>query len=70
MNCRMIQTIKDAESWLEAKGGTWTRVRTAEGWDVIAWVGPFSRRRAVREATIEAALIDAVGQLVRDPVLS
>jgi hypothetical protein len=66
----MIQTIKEAESWLESKGGTWTRVRTAVGWEVIAWVGPFSRRHAARDMTIEAALIEAVGQLVRDPVLS
>jgi hypothetical protein len=66
----MIQTVEDAESWLEARGGTWTRVRTADGWEVIAWVGPFSRRRAARDATIDAALVEAVGQLVRDPVLS
>ena len=66
----MIQTIKDAERWLESKGGTWTRVRTAIGWEVIAWVGPVSRRSAAGEVTIEAALVEAVGQLVRDPVLS
>jgi hypothetical protein len=66
----MIQTVQDAESWLEARGGTWTRVRTAEGWEVIAWVGPFSRRSPARDATIDAALVEAVGQLVRDPVLS
>ncbi|MGO8994576.1 MAG: hypothetical protein ACLQVI_14765 [Polyangiaceae bacterium] len=35
-----------------------------------AWVGPFSRRTQVRDATIDAALVEAVGQLVRDPVLS
>jgi hypothetical protein len=70
MNARMIHTVEDAESWLEANGGTWTRVRTADGWDVIAWVGPFSRRTQVRDATIDAALVEAVGQLVRDPVLS
>jgi hypothetical protein len=66
----MIHTVADAESWLQSKGGTWTKVRTPEGWDVIAWVGPFSRRRAARDATIDAALVDAVAQLDRDPVLS
>jgi hypothetical protein len=66
----MIQTIEDAESWLEAREGAWTRVRTAEGWDVIAWVGPFSARRAVGGATIEAALVAAVDRLVREPLLS
>ena len=67
---RMIQTIEDAKSWLEARGGTWTRVRTAEGWEVIAWVGPFSRRRAVHDRAIDAALVEAVDQLVREPVFS
>ena len=70
MTDRMIHTVQDAESWLEAKGGTWTKVRTADGWEVIAWVGPFSRRRAAHDTTIDAALVDAVGQLDRDPVLS
>ena len=66
----MIQTVEDAESWLEAKGGTWTRVRTADGWEVIAWVGPFSRRQAALDGTIDLALVGAVAELVRDPVLS
>jgi hypothetical protein len=66
----MIHTVEDARSWLEAKGGTWTKVRTAEGWEVIAWVGPFSRRLNARDATIDAALVEAVTQLGQDPVLS
>jgi hypothetical protein len=66
----MIQTIEDAKSWLEARGGTWTRVRTAEGWEVIAWVGPFSRRLAVRDSKIDDALVVAVGQLGSDPTFS
>jgi hypothetical protein len=66
----MIHTIAEAESWLQSKGGTWTKVRTAEGWDVIAWVGPFSQRRPAGDATIEDALVDAVAQLDQDPVLS
>jgi hypothetical protein len=64
----MIHTIQDAKSWLDARGGTWTKVRTAEGWDVIAWVGPFSERRAARAMTIEDALVEAVDRLERDPV--
>ena len=70
MNAPMIQTVEDAESWLEARGGTWTRVRTATGWDVIAWVGPFSRRQASQDAKIGAALVEAVEQLVREPIFS
>jgi hypothetical protein len=66
----MIHTVEDARSWLEAKGGTWTKVRTAEGWEVIAWVGPFSRRLSAHDASIDAALVEAVTQLGRDPVLS
>jgi hypothetical protein len=66
----MIQTIEDAKSWLEARGGTWTRVRTAEGWEVIAWVGPFSRRLTVRDSAIDDALVVAVGQLVSEPTFS
>jgi hypothetical protein len=66
----MIHTVADAESWLQSKGGTWTKVRTPEGWEVIAWVGPFSRRRPAGDETIEDALVDAVAQLDRDPVLS
>ncbi len=66
----MIHTVEDAESWLEAKGGTWTKVRTADGWEVIAWVGPFSQRQNARDATIDAALVEAVTQLGQDPVLS
>ncbi len=66
----MIHTIEDAETWLAAKGGTWTKVWTAGGWEVIAWVGPVSQRRTVEAATIDAALVDAVAQLRRDPVLS
>jgi hypothetical protein len=66
----MIHTVEEARSWLEAKGGTWTKVRTAAGWEVIAWVGPFSRRLNAHDATIDAALVEAVTQLGRDPVLS
>jgi hypothetical protein len=66
----MIHTVAEAESWLEAKGGTWTKVRTAEGWEVIAWVGPFSQRRNAGDASIDLALVEAVAQLNRDPVLS
>jgi hypothetical protein len=70
MNAHMIHTVEDAKGWLESKGGTWTKVRTADGWDVIAWVGPFSRRQAADDGTIDDALVDAVSQLDRDPVLS
>jgi hypothetical protein len=66
----MIHTVAEAERWLESKGGTWTKVRTADGWEVIAWVGPFSQRRTARESTIDVALVEAVGHLVKDPVLS
>jgi hypothetical protein len=66
----MIQTIADAKGWLEARGGTWTKVRTPAGWDVIAWVGPFSQRRPAADESIDDALVDAVAELVRDPVLS
>jgi hypothetical protein len=70
----MIQTLADAKGWLEAKGGTWTMVRRAEGWEVIAWVGPFSRRQtaegAAPEGAIDRALVGAVAELDRDPVLS
>jgi hypothetical protein len=66
----MIHTVAEAESWLQAKGGTWTKVRTAAGWEVIAWVGPFSQRRPAGEETIEDALVEAVDSLERDPVLS
>jgi hypothetical protein len=66
----MIQSVADAESWLEAKGGTWTRIRVADGWEVIAWVGPFSRRRPAQDGTIEAALVDTVNLLVKEPVFS
>ena len=66
----MIHTVADAESWLQAKGGTWTKVRTADGWQVIAWVGPFSQRRPAIEGTIDDALVEAVTVLGRDPVLS
>jgi hypothetical protein len=66
----MIHTAADAQRWLEAKGGTWTKVRTAEGWQVIAWVGPVSQRREARESSIDLALVEAVERLERDPVLS
>jgi hypothetical protein len=66
----MIHTVADAKGWLEAKGGTWTKVRTAAGWEVIAWVGPFSRRQAALDETIDVALVGAVAELDRDPVLS
>jgi hypothetical protein len=45
-------------------------VRTAEGWEVIAWVGPFSRRLTVRDSAIDDALVVAVGQLVSEPTFS
>lgn len=66
----MIHTVAEAERWLEAKGGTWTKIRTAEGWQVIAWVGPFSQRRMAQESSIDLALVEAVERLGRDPVLS
>jgi hypothetical protein len=66
----MIQTVADAKGWLEAKGGTWTMVRRAEGWEVIAWVGPFSRRESAPEGAIDRALVGVVAALDRDPVLS
>jgi len=66
----MIQTVADAKGWLEAKGGTWTKVLRAEGWEVIAWVGPFSRRQPALEGAIDLALVGAVAELDRDPVLS
>jgi hypothetical protein len=65
-----IRTLEEAESWLEAKGGTWTKVWTGQGWEVIAWVGPFSQRRSARDSGIDLAVVDAVTHLVRDPVLS
>ncbi len=70
MTSLMIHTIADAKGWLEAKGGPWTKVLTPQGWEVIAWVGPFSKRRPAGDGAIDDALIDAVAQLDRDPVLS
>jgi hypothetical protein len=70
MGRRMIQTVEDAKGWLEARGGTWTKVRKAGGWEVIAWVGPFSRRHSAQDGEIDDALVETVGQLVRDPVLA